>query len=32
MAIHSRGQIISSFNHIESNTLGLGEEVDEVAG
>jgi hypothetical protein len=32
MAIHSSGQIVFSFPHIEGITLGAGEEVDEVAG
>jgi hypothetical protein len=32
VAIHSSGQIIFSFTHIEGITLGTGEEVDEVAG
>ena len=30
MAIHSSGQTIFSFTHIEEITLGTGEEVDEV--
>ena len=33
MAIHSSGQTVFSFPHIEGFiTLGAGEEVDEVAG
>ena len=32
MAIHSGGQTIFSFSHIEGITLGAGEEVDEFAG
>ena len=32
MAIHSNGQTVLSFPHIEGITLGAGEEVDEVAG
>ena len=32
MAIHSSGQTIFSLTHIEGITLGVGEEVDEVAG
>ena len=32
MAIHSSGQTIFGFTHIEYITLGVGEEVDEVAG
>ena len=32
MAVHSSGQTIFSFAHIEGITLGTGEEVDEVAG
>ena len=32
MAIHSSGQAIFSFAHMEGITLGAGEEVDEVAG
>ena len=32
MAIHSSGQTIFSFTHIEGITLGAGEEVDEVVG
>ena len=32
MTIHSSGQIIFSFTHIEHITIGAGEEVDEVAG
>ena len=31
MAIHSSGQIVFSFSHIEGTTQGAGEEVDEVA-
>ena len=32
MAIHSSGKTIFSFTHIEVITLGVGEELDEVAG
>ena len=32
MVIHSGGQTIFSFSHIEGITLGAGEEVDEFAG
>ena len=32
MIIHSSGQTIFSFIHIESITLGAGEDIDEVAG
>jgi hypothetical protein len=32
VAIHSSGQTVFSFPHLESITLGAGEEVDEVAG
>ena len=32
LAIHSNGQTIFSFTHIEGITLDAGEEVDEVAG
>jgi hypothetical protein len=32
VAIHSSGQTIFSLAHIEGITLGVGEEVDEVAG
>ena len=32
MSIHSSGLTVFSFLHIEGNTLGLGEEVDGVAG
>jgi hypothetical protein len=32
VAIHSSGQTIFSFTHIEDITLGVGEEVDKVAG
>ena len=32
MAIHSTGQTVFSFSHLEDITLGAGEEVDEVAG
>ena len=32
MAIHSSGQTVFSFSHIDGITLGAGEEVDEVAG
>jgi hypothetical protein len=31
-AIHSSGQTISSFSHIEGITMGAGEEIHEVAG
>ena len=32
MAIHSSGQTVFSFPHIEVITLGVGKQVDEVAG
>ena len=32
MTIHSSGQTIFSFSHIEGITLGKAEEIDEVAG
>jgi hypothetical protein len=32
VAIHSSGQTIFSFTHIEGITLGAGEEVLEVSG
>jgi hypothetical protein len=32
VAIHSSGQTVFRFPHIENITLGTGEEVDEVAG
>ena len=32
MAIHSSGQIIFGFTHIEDITLGADEEVDEITG
>ena len=32
LAIHSSGQTVSSFSHIENITMGASEEVDEVAG
>ena len=32
MTIHFSEQTILSFTHVESITLGAGEEVDEVAG
>ena len=33
MTIHSNGQIIFSFTHVEDITLSAGEEeVDEIAG
>ena len=30
--IHSSGQIVVGFSHIEGITLGADEEVDEVVG
>ena len=32
VAIHSCGQIVFGFSHIEGITLGAGVEVDEVDG
>ena len=32
MAIHSSGQAIFSLAHIEEITLGVGDDVDEIAG
>ena len=32
MSIHSSGQIIFNFTHIEGITLDTGEEVDDVGG
>jgi hypothetical protein len=32
VAIHSSGQTVSSFSHIEGITLSADEKVDEVAG
>ena len=32
MVNHSSGQIVFKLTHIEGITLGVGEEVDEIAG
>ena len=32
MAVHSSGQTIFGFSHIEDIILGAGEEIDEITG